>query len=198
MNLRTNAFTLLVILSLCSVVRAELAWEKTELDLHPAIGDATAVGIFKYENKGKTPIHFNGVHTSCGCTVAALKKNDVAPGEKGEITAIDGTVRRFEEICEGKGDHLPEDAFMYVGVIGQAGELGVVVPGVLGELERPGNMGVERQEVQPDQLRLHLNVILPGNQQRTQHSYQNTCQQKPAKPLPQSSIGDENYLSRIC
>ena len=27
------------------------------------------------------------MHTSCGCTTAALAKNDVAPGEKGEIVA---------------------------------------------------------------------------------------------------------------
>ena len=27
------------------------------------------------------------MRTSCGCTTAALKKNDVAPGEKGEIVA---------------------------------------------------------------------------------------------------------------
>ena len=27
------------------------------------------------------------MHSSCGCTVASLKKNDVAPGEKGEVTA---------------------------------------------------------------------------------------------------------------
>ena len=68
--------------------QAELVWEKTEIELHPALGDATAVGVFKYQNKGDAPIHFKSApRTSCGCTVAALQKNDVAPGEKGEITA---------------------------------------------------------------------------------------------------------------
>ena len=40
----------------------------------------------------------------------------------GEITKIEDTVRSFEEICDGKWDHLPEDAFMYVGPIEQAEE----------------------------------------------------------------------------
>lgn len=67
--------------------KAGLVWDKTEVELHPAPTDPTAVATFKYENKGDKPIHIGSVHTSCGCTTAALKKNDVAPGEKGEITA---------------------------------------------------------------------------------------------------------------
>lgn len=66
---------------------AELTWEKTELELRPTAGDATAVGNFKYQNNGDKTVHLASVHTSCGCTTAGVKKNDVAPGEKGEITA---------------------------------------------------------------------------------------------------------------
>ncbi len=66
---------------------AQLQWEQKELDLHPTFTDTTAVAHFKYENVGKTPIHFNAVRTSCGCTAAKPAKDDVAPGEKGEITA---------------------------------------------------------------------------------------------------------------
>lgn len=74
--------------SVAVTAQAELVWEKTEIELHPALGDATAVGVFKYQNKGDAPIHFKSTpRTSCGCTVAALQKTDVAPGEKGEITA---------------------------------------------------------------------------------------------------------------
>ncbi len=47
---------------------------------------------------------------------------EVFTGKPGEITKIDDTIRSFEEICEGKWDHLPEDAFMYVGAIEQAEE----------------------------------------------------------------------------
>jgi F-type H+-transporting ATPase subunit beta len=46
----------------------------------------------------------------------------VFTGKAGEITPIKDTIRSFEEICDGKWDHLPEDAFMYVGVIEQAEE----------------------------------------------------------------------------
>jgi hypothetical protein len=74
-------------LAIAASAQASLSWEKTELDLKPAIGAATAVGVFKYENKGDKPVHFNAVRPQCGCTTAALAKNDVAPGEKGEITA---------------------------------------------------------------------------------------------------------------
>ena len=34
----------------------------------------------------------------------------------------DDTIRSFEELCEGKWDHLPEQAFMYVGSIEEAAE----------------------------------------------------------------------------
>jgi F-type H+/Na+-transporting ATPase subunit beta len=47
---------------------------------------------------------------------------EVFTGKAGEITPIADTIRSFEEICDGKWDHLPEDAFMYVGVIEQAEE----------------------------------------------------------------------------
>ena len=66
---------------------AALVFEKTELDLHPELGASKADAVFKYENKGDTPVHIKAVKPSCGCTTAALAKNDVAPGEKGEITA---------------------------------------------------------------------------------------------------------------
>jgi F-type H+-transporting ATPase subunit beta len=47
---------------------------------------------------------------------------EVFTGKSGEFTKIDDTIRSFEELCDGKWDHLPEDAFMYVGPIEQAEE----------------------------------------------------------------------------
>jgi F-type H+-transporting ATPase subunit beta len=44
--------------------------------------------------------------------------------KKGEYTKLPDTVRSFREICDGKWDHLPEGAFMYVGSIEQAEEQG--------------------------------------------------------------------------
>ncbi|HXD89167.1 MAG TPA: F0F1 ATP synthase subunit beta [Urbifossiella sp.] len=41
-------------------------------------------------------------------------------GKTGEFTKLEDTIRSFEELCDGKWDHLPEGAFMYVGGIEQA------------------------------------------------------------------------------
>ncbi len=47
---------------------------------------------------------------------------EVFTGKSGEFTSVSDTIRSFEEICDGKWDHLPEDTFMYVGAIEQAEE----------------------------------------------------------------------------
>ena len=73
--------------ALAQGARSELKWEQTSVDLKPALGDKQAVAHFKYENVGKTPVHFTSVHASCGCTTAQTQNEQVAPGEKGEITA---------------------------------------------------------------------------------------------------------------
>jgi hypothetical protein len=87
MNGKRILFLGLITLSIAATAQAALVWDKTELELNPVLGAPSAVGVFKYENKGETPVHFKAVRPSCGCTTAALPKNDVAPGEKGEITA---------------------------------------------------------------------------------------------------------------
>ncbi len=43
-------------------------------------------------------------------------------GKKGKVTPIADTIRSFKELCEGKWDHLPEQAFLYVGAIEEAEE----------------------------------------------------------------------------
>ncbi|WP_428939048.1 F0F1 ATP synthase subunit beta [Fontivita pretiosa] len=43
-------------------------------------------------------------------------------GKKGNYTKIADTIRSFDEICEGKVDDLPEQAFLYVGAIEEARE----------------------------------------------------------------------------
>lgn len=47
---------------------------------------------------------------------------EVFTGKPGQITPLEDTIRSFEEICDGKWDHLPENAFMYVGSVEQAEE----------------------------------------------------------------------------
>src|SRR5438128_8035054 len=79
------AFALSIIISLSA--RAELKWEQTKIELHPTPADKQAVGHFKYQNTGKTAVKFKSVKASCGCTTAQAQKEEVPPGEKGEITA---------------------------------------------------------------------------------------------------------------
>ena len=40
----------------------------------------------------------------------------------GKVTPLAETIRSFKELCDGKWDHLPEGAFMYVGGIDEAVE----------------------------------------------------------------------------
>jgi hypothetical protein len=79
------AFALSIIISLSA--RAELKWEQTAIELHPTANDKQAIGHFKYQNTGKTPVHFKSVHASCGCTTAQTQKDEVPAGGTGEITA---------------------------------------------------------------------------------------------------------------
>ncbi|MCA9087567.1 MAG: F0F1 ATP synthase subunit beta [Planctomycetaceae bacterium] len=44
----------------------------------------------------------------------------VFTGKEGKFTSIEETIQSFEELCDGKWDHLPEAAFMYVGGIEEA------------------------------------------------------------------------------
>jgi hypothetical protein len=87
MNGKRFLFSGALSLLLAASAPAALVFEKTELDLHPDLGASKVDAVFKYENKGDTPVHIKAVRPSCGCTTAALAKNDVAPGEKGEIVA---------------------------------------------------------------------------------------------------------------
>ena len=47
---------------------------------------------------------------------------EVFTGKPGDFTPLEETVRCFKEICDGKWDHLPEQAFMYVGRVEEAAE----------------------------------------------------------------------------
>jgi F-type H+-transporting ATPase subunit beta len=47
---------------------------------------------------------------------------EVFTNRVGEYTTLPDTIRSFKELCEGKWDHLPEGAFLYVGGIEQAEE----------------------------------------------------------------------------
>jgi Protein of unknown function (DUF1573) len=85
--MKTPIFAFILSIIACLSARAELKWEQTAVELHPAATDKQAVGHFKYQNTGKTPVHFKSVHPSCGCTTAQTQKEVVQAGDKGEITA---------------------------------------------------------------------------------------------------------------
>jgi Protein of unknown function (DUF1573) len=85
--MRTHVFACTLSIIICATARAELKWEQTAVELHPTPGEKEAVGHFKYQNAGSQPVRFKSVHTSCGCTAAQSQKDEVPPGEKGEITA---------------------------------------------------------------------------------------------------------------
>ena len=85
--MKTQTVVLALLTLICSGARAELKWEQSTIELHPAAADKQAVGHFKYQNPGKTPVHFKSVHASCGCTTAQTQKDEVPPGGTGEITA---------------------------------------------------------------------------------------------------------------
>lgn len=44
--------------------------------------------VFTYKNKGKEPIQIINVQPSCGCTEATWTREDIAPGEKGQISVV--------------------------------------------------------------------------------------------------------------
>jgi F-type H+-transporting ATPase subunit beta len=47
---------------------------------------------------------------------------EVFTGVPGKYVSVADTVRSFKELLEGKWDHLPEQAFMYVGTIEEASQ----------------------------------------------------------------------------
>lgn len=86
MHIQVKLFLVALVSAVCSTTQAELVWEQTQLELHPAISDDVAVGHFKYQNKGDKPVAIKSVTTSCDCTAASAKQS-AEPGEKGEVTA---------------------------------------------------------------------------------------------------------------
>src|SRR5213596_3670862 len=85
--MKTHIFAFTLSIIICMTAHAELKFDKTEIELHPAPVDKQAVGHFTYQNTGKTPVKFKSVKASCGCTAAQTQKDEVPPGEKGEVTA---------------------------------------------------------------------------------------------------------------
>jgi len=112
--MKTRILTFSLSILLCVGARAELKWEQNVIDLHPKVGDKTAVAHFKYQNNGKTPVHFKSVKASCGCTTTQTQKDVVNPGEKGEIVATftigDRTGQQMKTVTVQTDDPNPTQA----------------------------------------------------------------------------------------
>src|ERR1041385_6114718 len=85
--MKTHILAFILSITVCLVARADLKFDKTEIELHPTPADKQAIGHFTYANTGKQPVHLKSVKASCGCTAAQTRKDEVKPGEKGEVTA---------------------------------------------------------------------------------------------------------------
>src|SRR6266699_1865391 len=85
--MRAQIFVFALSIVICAKAQAELKWEQTTIELHPTPADKQAIGHFKYQKTGDKSVHFKSVRTSCGCTAAQTQKDEVPPGDKGEITA---------------------------------------------------------------------------------------------------------------
>src|SRR5437763_15784587 len=85
--MKTHILAFILAITVCFGARAELKFDKNEIELHPKPDYKQAIGHFTYLNTGKTPVKFRTVKASCGCTAAQTQKDEVKPGEKGEVTA---------------------------------------------------------------------------------------------------------------
>jgi hypothetical protein len=125
--MKTNLAIMLSILLWAGTARADLKWEQTQIELHPAVGDKEAVGHFKYKNTGEQPVRIKSVKSSCGCTTAQTQKNQVGPGENGEITATfkigDRVGTQVKTVTVETDDRTPNTTLMLKAVIPQMLEI---------------------------------------------------------------------------
>jgi hypothetical protein len=68
-----------------SVKGPRISFEETEYNFGKIKQDTIVSHIFKFVNKGDTVLHIRHITTSCGCTVAALKTKDIAPGKEADL-----------------------------------------------------------------------------------------------------------------
>ncbi|HEX4084654.1 MAG TPA: DUF1573 domain-containing protein [Chthoniobacteraceae bacterium] len=81
-------WTLPLLLAACLTARADIQWQATRLEFHPALSDKEVKGQFAFANDGNQPVTIDSVETGCGCTSATLAKKTYQPGEKGTIDVV--------------------------------------------------------------------------------------------------------------
>jgi Protein of unknown function (DUF1573) len=98
-NMRTSLFILLLSIFAVSA-HGQLVFDQPEQSFKAKPEQESIVAKYRFTNSGKESVKVGNVQTSCGCTVASLKKTDYAPGESGEIEAkftFGGRVGRQEK-----------------------------------------------------------------------------------------------------
>lgn len=81
-------FSILALLTLCDIARAELKWLKPVQDFQATPDQRSVEARFAFKNVGSTPVTIKSLKTTCGCTTASLGKKTYQPGEDGEVVAV--------------------------------------------------------------------------------------------------------------
>lgn len=63
-----------------------LAFDTMEVNMGRIFPDTPIKGVFHFTNTSDQTVVIKQVKTSCGCTAAGLSKNELKPGESGEVT----------------------------------------------------------------------------------------------------------------
>jgi len=75
--------------AMCAAVQAaaapKLQFERMIYDFGKVSQIESVSGVFKFKNTGDAQLKLEAPKPSCGCTVAALKPDTLAPGESGEL-----------------------------------------------------------------------------------------------------------------
>ncbi len=72
-----------------------IAFEESSRDFGNITQGDKVEHVFKFENKGKTPLVISNVAATCGCTVPAWPKEPIAPGKQGEIKVTFSSVGKM-------------------------------------------------------------------------------------------------------
>jgi len=114
----------LVLVSICFLVLAltafagcadrpgQIGLSATEYDFGTIPNTKPVSKVFEIRNTGRGKLEIRGVSTSCGCTTAAIDKNQLAPDESAQLTvtfdpqAHDGATGEFVRIVYVRSDDL--------------------------------------------------------------------------------------------
>ena len=66
--------------------KTQIQWEKKTHDFGEIKQGASVTHTFRFKNVGDEPLLLTRVKASCGCTTPSWSREEVAPGEEGEVT----------------------------------------------------------------------------------------------------------------